>query len=202
MNVKRSLENRIRGWLPKEPITSKPVQQSAQPFPANQERTSAYTNSMEQRTSFYIILPILLLVCFFAFGNLSYDYKIAWQTLVLGFILGLIAGAFIGLALTQKELESLSQKGKISSRILTLSTLSFIVAFIGMFFILFFYSGQELQARVLGIFFDVSLAGAVSFRFLNFIQCFRWENASKRRIYMGYFSVYTIPKTMSQSELK
>ena len=170
-------------------------QQLAQPLPANQERTSPDINSMDQRTLFYISLP-LLLIAFFGLGGISYDYKIAWQILVLGFVLGLIAGTLVGLPITKKELNLLSQKGKISRRILKLSFLSFIVAFIGIFLILFFvyYSGLEV-----GIFFDIGL-GVVSFRFSNFIQCFGWENASKKRIYAGAGEIYVISKTEQQQQ--
>ena len=37
MNVKKTLENRIRGWFPKEPNLPKPIQQYAQPTTINQK---------------------------------------------------------------------------------------------------------------------------------------------------------------------
>lgn len=37
MNAKKSLENRIRGWLPKEPNLPKPIQQHTQPTTINQK---------------------------------------------------------------------------------------------------------------------------------------------------------------------
>lgn len=188
MNVKKSLENRIRGWFPKEPL-GKSIQQFAQPLPANQERTSPDINSVDQRTLFYISLPILLIACYF-FVNFSYDYKIAWQILILGFVLGLIAGTLICLPITKKELEGLSQRGKISYLIVKRSLLLFLVAFVGILLILFLYSGYEA-----GIFLDIILASVVSFRFSNFILCLKWENNSKKRIYTNSSEIYAIRET-------
>ena len=143
MNVKRSLENRIRGWFPKEPNPSKPIQRLAQPSSTNQEMASPDINSFDQRTLFFISLPLLFIACYFAFGDFSYGYKIAWQIIVVGFVLGFIAGMLISFPITKKELEWLSQKGKISGRVVKLSILPLIAAIIGIFLVLlFYYSGQ------------------------------------------------------------
>lgn len=191
MKIKKSLENRVRGWFPKEPNFDKPIQQFVPVSPTNQEMTSPGTNTFEQRTMIFVSLPFLFIACFFAFGFFIYDYKIAWQIVVLGFVFGLIAGTLISSHITKIELEQLSQRGKISGLIVKRSITALIFALVSIFFILFFYSGYAL-----GIFLDISLASVVSFRLSNFILCLRWENNSKKRIYTkSSWEIYAIHET-------
>jgi hypothetical protein len=50
MNAKKSLENRIRGWFPKEPNLTKPIQHYAQPTTVNQKNITTDIDAIKQKT--------------------------------------------------------------------------------------------------------------------------------------------------------
>ena len=107
MNIKKSLENRIRGWLPKEPI-----------FPVHHKTTNKSTFQPQlgdTRIVSYVtpILLLLVLVVLFAvftnitFGHTSFSWQAQWV------ILGITAGGAIGTAITQNQLFLLTKRGEI-----------------------------------------------------------------------------------------
>ncbi len=99
MNVRKSLENRIRGWLPKEPnVTKMPVE----------NRVSKFRNSKADRWIFPVYTIILTSICIvlILYSNFS-DAAIS-----TGFIVFLILYAVI------YELFGVSKRKRVKSNIL------------------------------------------------------------------------------------
>ena len=112
MNVKKNLENRIKGWFPKEP-NPWPIQQYTQPPPINQEATKSQSRS-GRRISLLMALYAAVWA-FFSFtfmlslNNLYHSnssFRIIW--LIVGVSVGII---FSG-SITFRQLLALEKKGE------------------------------------------------------------------------------------------
>jgi len=83
MNPKKYLENRIRGWLPKEPKMSS--------YPTTASRKNEHSNKIKLPTGRAVIFSLFLIMSFgnFSEGNAAGGALFLWFSCILGFSLAL-----------------------------------------------------------------------------------------------------------------
>jgi hypothetical protein len=191
MNAKKTLQNRIRGWFPKEP-NPKPIQQYVRSAPINQKNLNTDIDAIKQRTFFLIFLPLTVLLSLLYISSTFRDAHVSWQVGAIGMISGLVTGSLIGLPFTMRELKLLSEEGEIRNSVrLWLLTLLLIVVFAGISLFLILYFSFQIEV----IYLDLSLGITIGSYTSNAILCFRWENTFKKRIYRRMWGgMYAIPQ--------
>jgi hypothetical protein len=191
MNIKRSLENRVRGWFPKEPNPPLYFQQNSHtPKMSLDEKTMLNLGAVEQRPAMLIITPLMIIFLTFATSILQSisKFDLGYPTLILGLIVGSLASCIFNLW----QLRLLAKKGEIHrsklARVLV-GILTFILLSFGNIFGLL---SNSLEIPTLYVFFLVP--SFLGFLISNLIISYIWENLNKKRIYNSRDVTYAIPK--------
>jgi len=118
MNVKKSLENRIRGWFPKEPNLSEPFQQYGQP--------TAKTVKSQFRSGSRTSLFTALFAAFWTFFSFTFMFQLntyfpsALSFRIIFLIVGISFGIFFSTLLTCRQLNTLEKKGEVPTTLKTI----------------------------------------------------------------------------------
>ena len=93
MNVKKSLENRIRGWFPKELNPHKPIQPRAQPTTINQKSTNMVMPKGVNNVSFLALFASIGLLGFavIVYGE-PFQYSIFFKLIIASWFAFAAAG--------------------------------------------------------------------------------------------------------------
>jgi hypothetical protein len=213
MNVKKSLENRIRGWLPREPMLPTKKMMPTKTSPIQNSRTSSAFFDQETLSSLHanelrplvvLVLPILVFVGYIVF----YSVGASNYSALPEFLAGVCAGSVISLFWTRQILSKLSQSGAIlfvSSRKKLWFVLSIVspIAIAGLWSLYWglYYSIVQNQAALyqeesLGVAFLFSYF--ISYGILFAAMSVGWETRNRRRIYIGlHEELYSVQKAPS-----
>jgi len=201
MTLKKSLENRIRGWLPKEPSWPKQPMQSPQRTAPQQPMFQTQNRNLETRTGMRIV-PLYGLLGFFwtllavlnTLRGFAYPYFFPWQLTLLVVIVGCVLGVAIGAAAARFQIGNLTKKGEIRLRtqiplLLVLIGSTFIILSIGFYF-LPQISPQNQEQLLISLHWIVP---ALCFTIVTFFSS--WERKYKRTILSGIWGgIYVSPK--------
>jgi hypothetical protein len=209
MNPIRYLENRIRGWLPKEPNLPKQPTPSSQKTADNQTLIPPETGNLPTKTGSRVSL--LYGLCGFIWSflalqqilrSLAYPYFFPWQLTLLVVAAGCIFGVAFGGAVARWQLRTLTKKGEIragtqipfllivTGSILTLSGV-----------LLYFLPEMSLQNPPI-LFIDslASMVPAVLFTMLAFFSS--WERKYKRTILSGLWGGLYVVSKMDNTQVE
>lgn len=189
MNVKKSLENRIRGWLPKEPyLISTRVKVDCETKQQPPIIPSGYNLSATKVAGAFAIFWIILYgFTSFTFLNLE-RYSISAFQIVAWIIAGLTVGAISGAIFTQNQLSRLSKDYQISTNGKDMVLL--IVPTVLFFIFGFFVSWSIYGAMRLPIFqgFLISVyAWGISIEIIRYVLFFAFEKRENMRIMQSWF---------------
>lgn len=202
MNVKRSLENRIRGWLPKEPKL--PNRASAKtdfkidqrPQPSTQIGTGAInaTLNIGFQTLVFAFFSFITIVQINAQNHILLTSQIGW------IIAGLVAGSIFSAAATQRQLKPLATNNR------TRMTLAGILLIVGAGILVFgifigvqFSNLPALTKYGLLTSLFASVSGVYVARYALFL---RFERKNQMRIFQtwsGLSELIAIPKSETKS---
>jgi fluoride ion exporter CrcB/FEX len=209
MNPIRYLENRIRGWLPKEPNLPKQPTPNSQKTADNQTLIPPQTGNLPTKTGSRASL--LYALCGFIWSLLAlqqilrsfaYPYFFPWQLTLLVVAAGCIFGVAFGGAVARWQLRTLSTKGEIKP----LPKISVLIIVIGSILILggvllYFLPEMSLQnPPMLFIDFVASMVPAVWFTGFAFFSS--WERKYKRTILSGLWGGLYVVSTMDNTQVK
>jgi hypothetical protein len=189
MELKKSLEKRIRGWFPKEPNLSKHIQEYTQPTAINQKNITIEPGARKQRTAFlFLIFFLFLLILGLAYFQVGVGFP--WEVLAISLVSGLVAGSLASSPIHKRELKLLLQQGEIGPKEMVLSLLA-LVAFWAIYYLMYpFFSWQ-----IRGIFIDLILGGVLGTFCSIAVLSIRWENTYKKRIYLRFWGgFYALPQ--------
>ena len=196
MNVKKSLENRLRGWLPKEPILREPTQRfqgiaNDQILIRHQGGTRS-TPVLGFGTLVTTFLGITILLSG-AISHISTDSQIVWLSL------GLISGVVLSVILAKKVLNSLSTRGETSPSVLSTlpKALLFVAALIILLGAVLGLAPSVLPATIQSFPFDFLLGSLIGFGPARFVLFFEWERKNSKLIFTSPHAsnYYAITKT-------
>ncbi len=203
MNPIRDLENRIRGWLPKEPNLPKQPTPSSQKTADNQILIPPQTGNLPTKTGSRVSL--LYGVCGFIWTflalqqilrSLAYPYFFPWQLTLLVVAAGCVFGMAFGVAVARWQLRTLTKKGEIKP----MPKISVLLIFTGSILtlsgvLLYFLPEMSLQNPPM-LFIDSveSMLPAGWFTIFAFFSS--WERKYKRRILSDWWGgLYVVSKT-------
>jgi hypothetical protein len=201
MTVKKSLENRIRGWLPKEGWTPRKTNTSSTvSTPKVQERTNynaSPSTRVGQRTTSMMGTNALFwgfLAAFQIMLSFSHSYRLSVQLVALACFAGASLGICFGLVASTRQLQTLSKKGEIRS---SLSYVLFLVGGVtiaaGSF--IFFAWNESAQAQQLLL--DIVYVMVPAVGGTTYISYRQWEKKYRRLILNDRWwtgRVYVFPK--------
>jgi hypothetical protein len=190
MNIKKSLESRIRGWFPKEPDVAQPEKSNIQKLTSEQNQTP---DLLAGRIVMVVLMGYLACLTILLFSSMFTHYQ-ATQWLQLGGIgLGWLLGSLITVSFTRKKLRLLKEKGEIrrSIKLVVLSSL--------VYFILIVFPGTfiltDLPIEILAISGEFAISVMFGNLISDFILTFRWERENKMRVIGGgFWKIYAVPK--------
>ncbi|MGA2680763.1 MAG: hypothetical protein ABSF44_03065 [Candidatus Bathyarchaeia archaeon] len=203
MNVKKSLENRIRGWLPKETNLPRQPTPSSQKTVNNQTLIPPQTGNLPTKTGSRVSLLYALcgfIWSFLAFlqilRSLAYPFFSPWQLTLSVVGVGCILGVVFGGAVARWQLGTLTKKGEIKP----MPKISVLLIFTGSILtlsgvLLYFLPEMSLQNPPM-LFIDSveSMLPASWFTIFAFFSS--WERKSKRTILSDWWGgLYVVLKT-------
>jgi hypothetical protein len=149
MNAKKSLENRIRGWFPQEPILKKTFQVQSVRVKADSEPKqppliiSPWSNTSAKKVAGGVIVLWIIISSIFLSMNLNLNYPFSPAFQVSCVLAGLAVGAISGFFVTRKEVRSFSRNHQIlpNTRNTTLLVICTVVIFVVFFAIFLFTKG-------------------------------------------------------------
>ena len=188
MNVKESLEKRIRGWLPKEPNLPKQPSPSSQKTSDNQTLIPPQRN-LSTKTGWRVSLLYGLFGFIWSFlalqqvlRSLAYPYFFPWQLTLSVVAAGCIFGMAFGGAVARWQLRTLSKKGEIKpipKTSVVLIVTGSILALSGV--LLYFLPQMSLQNPPM-LFIDSVASMFPAYLFTIFAFFSSWERKYKRTI--------------------
>jgi hypothetical protein len=194
MNAKKSLENRIRGWFPKEPILREPTQRfqgiaNDQILIRHQGGTRS-TPVLGFGTLVTTFLGITILLSG-AISHISTDSQIVWLSL------GLISGVVLSVILAKKVLNSLATRGETSPSITLPKALLFVGALIILLGAVLWLASQFLPATIGSFPLDFLLGSLIGFGPARFVLFFAWERKNNKLIFTNPHArnYYAVTKT-------
>ena len=209
MNPIRYLENRIRGWLPKEPNLPKQPTPSSQKTADNQTLIPLQTGSLPTKTGSRVSL--LYGLCGFIWSllallqilrSLVYPYFSPWQLTLLVVAAGCIFGMAFGVAVARWQLRTLTKKGEIKP----MPKISVLLIFAGSILtlsgvLLYFLPEMSLQNPPM-LFIDSveSMLPAGWFTIFAFFSS--WERKYKRTILSDWWGGLNVVSKMNNTQVE
>jgi hypothetical protein len=200
MNVKRGLENRIRGWFPQEPKTNQYVIASN----ANNDNLPVQdTYEVYKRTNQNSNLTLLFLSIGVPFSLLTVLHDVAPIILLIAIVAAVFVGATVGLVPAYRELRILDKKGKSNSKISTAIVLVFAIINVCLIF--------GVLAGHTDLRFNEVQSATLAFSFLSPIVAFdvrkllfaAWKRKNKSEIWEGKkLQLFTAPKPIDMKPYK
>jgi hypothetical protein len=197
MNPLRYLENRIRGWLPKEQNVPKVPAKidfriNQRPLTTNQivGGTSA-TRFLRNGAIFWVIFGPLWIIQFSVLFHIALTSQITW------IIAGLTGGSILSVIFTQRQLKRLAKDNKVGT---TLADILFLagtlVIFTGILVgVLFSNLPAWIQAGFLSS-VSASVPAAGGARYVLFV---RWEKKNKMYILQNRVRFFAVPQSSTKS---
>jgi hypothetical protein len=151
------------------------------------------TSFLVPNTLLWVLLVFLWMVRFNAYGDVTWYSQFMWMAF------GMAAGLLVGVAVTRKQLNTLTEKGELGT---SLSTLLFIlggVLVFGALFLAAMLASPSLSSVIHVAVIDAILGAGISIIVARSFLLVAWERNHKMRLYQKWWSprIYAVPKTDS-----
>ncbi len=197
MNVKKSLENRIRGWLPKEPNIPKvpnkiDLRINQRPLITTQRVIGkSATRPLRIHAIFWAIFGPLFIIQFNVQSHIFLPSQITW------IIAGLTFGSIVSALFTRRQLERLGKNNEVR---MTIADILFLVGtfviFVGILIGVLF---NNLPAWIQSGFMSSVFAGGSAIIVARYILFWRCEKKNKMYILQNRSRFFAVPQSGMKS---
>jgi hypothetical protein len=195
MNVKKSLESRIRGWLPKEPNGPKVPARidfriSQRSLITNQLGVGTRsTRFLRNGAIFMVIFGSLLIIQCNAQSHIALTSQIVW------IIAGLTGGSILGALFTKRQLRRLAKYNEVKVG-MTLANILFLAGTLIIFTgILIGVLSSNLPMLIRIGFLSSVFAGGSPFIGVRYVLFVRWEKKNKMYILQNRSRFFAVPQS-------
>jgi hypothetical protein len=143
----------------------------------------------------WFLLGFLWVIRFNAYGDLT------WYSQFMLLAFGTVAGLVVGVALTQKQLSTLTKKGELGSSLSSLLFMMGGVLIFGAFFLAAMLASPSLAGVIHAVVIDSILGAGIGIIAARVFLLINWERNHKMRLYQkGWITkIYAVPTSDSRS---
>jgi uncharacterized membrane protein SirB2 len=195
VNPIRYLENRIRGWLPKEskvPVVPAKTDSRINKRPLTTKQMEKGKSTTRDLLPHAILLAVLSLF-FMIRANVSFKLPLTSQVMCL--ITGLMVGSIISASLAKRDLNRLARDKEIRSLTMVVSVLFVVGTILILSGILFVVLFTGLPGWIQGGFLSTTFAAVSVFIIVRYTLFLRWEKKNKMRILQNRSRFFVVPQS-------
>jgi hypothetical protein len=199
VNPIRYLENRIRGWLPKEskvPVVPAKTDSRINKRPLTTKQMGKGKSTTRDLLPHAILWAVLSL---FFMIRVNVYFKLPLASQVMWLITGLMGGSIISASLAKRDLNRLARDKEIRSFTMVVAVL-FVVGFMFIFsgiLVVVLFTG--LPGWIQGGCLSATFAGGSVFTVVRYVLFLRWEKKNKMRILQNRSGFFVVPQSGTNS---
>jgi uncharacterized membrane protein SirB2 len=195
VNPIRYLENRIRGWLPKEPKV--PVVPAKTAAPMRKPPLTIKQMGKGKSTTRNLLPSAIFLgaFCLFSMIRSNAYFRIPLSSQVTWLITGLMVGSIISASLAKRDLNRLARDMEIRPMTMVMEVL-FVVGIMIIFSgIIIYVLFTGLPGWIQGGFLSTTFAAVSVFIIVRYTLFLRWEKKNKMRILQNRSRFFVVPQS-------